>query len=693
LKLRTLELSDFRQFRGTQTLHFADATDRSVTLIYGANGTGKTTLLNAFTWALYGEFTPDLEHPERPINQRAWDEAGIGDTLTAEVQLEFEHGGSIYSVRRSARAEKEGPHQRVEGSEVSLDVTDESGRTVSRGGAEDALDQILPKRLHGFFFFNGERIERLAQQTAYEEIEQATKTLLGLEAIERALRHLPKAAQKFEKELKKVGSTEQQGIAERLERLRGDRATAIESRDEARRNAVASAEERERIAARLRELEDVRELQEERDSLEKEFETNKGLIGAARDSVASVISDRGYLAFLSGLGDDVKASVGDLEARGELPTPLKRPFVEELLTNGECICGTPLVEGEASFAKVAEYRDRAGLADVEQRWITLRNEAEHVLIDRNALKAGLDRALLEVEQLRTKQMAVEERLSELSGKLSDFPSEEIRALEAQHEKLREQERDWIRREGARQSDHDRLETEIATAEDELSKMQAKSDEAAKAQRRVHAAHAAEHVFQEIYELLQDEVRKELDSRIKKTFKGISFKDREPELNEAFELRLWDTNGEDRLPAAKSTGENMILSLSFVGGLASLARDQEQMRGGGRGLEALLSGAGGTYPIVMDAAFGNLDQDYREDVARALPQLAPQAVVLVSKAQAAGEVQRELRDKVGRAYVISYRTPKEGEDEEIDIDGRVYPYKVSTSPGDERAELVEVGANE
>src|SRR5689334_13831272 len=100
MKLIALELTDFRQFRGTQTVHFAGKEPRNVTVVFGANGTGKTTLLNAFTWALYGEFTPDLEHPERPINQRLWDQANVGDELTAEVQLEFQHGDERYMVKR-----------------------------------------------------------------------------------------------------------------------------------------------------------------------------------------------------------------------------------------------------------------------------------------------------------------------------------------------------------------------------------------------------------------------------------------------------------------------------------------------------------------------------------------------------------------------------------------------------------------
>ena len=49
---------------------------------------------------------------------------------------------------------------------------------------------MLPPRLHPFFFFNGERIERLARADAYEQIEDGVRTLLDIEIFDRAIGHL-----------------------------------------------------------------------------------------------------------------------------------------------------------------------------------------------------------------------------------------------------------------------------------------------------------------------------------------------------------------------------------------------------------------------------------------------------------------------------------------------------------------------
>jgi DNA sulfur modification protein DndD len=135
---------------------------------------------------------------------------------------------------------------------------------------------------------------------------------------------------------------------------------------------------------------------------------------------------------------------------------------------------------------------------------------------------------------------------------------------------------------------------------------------------------------------------------------------------------------------KSTGENQILSLSFIGALAGYADEQSSA-------SSLLGPHGAAFPIVMDAAFGNLDTSYRRDIARALPDLAPQVVVLVSRAQGEGEVEAEMRSYIGRRYVIAYHTPKpDAIEETIEIDGHAHPYVVQGSS--ERAELLEVNVS-
>ena len=54
LKFTSMTINNFGPYEGEQTIDFGDGD--GVTLIWGDNGHGKTTLLNLFRYALFGRF-------------------------------------------------------------------------------------------------------------------------------------------------------------------------------------------------------------------------------------------------------------------------------------------------------------------------------------------------------------------------------------------------------------------------------------------------------------------------------------------------------------------------------------------------------------------------------------------------------------------------------------------------------------
>jgi DNA sulfur modification protein DndD len=187
------------------------------------------------------------------------------------------------------------------------------------------------------------------------------------------------------------------------------------------------------------------------------------------------------------------------------------------------------------------------------------------------------------------------------------------------------------------------------------------------------------------------VRQELDSRIKNIYSRISFKPYVPVLTDQFRLELRKSAAPDSELVAKSTGENQVLSLAFVGALAELARDRyEEISSQPPSGANVLSFKGGIYPIVIDSAFGNLDENYRAPVAERLPNLAPQIAAFVSKAQDLGVVADRLAPKVGRRYVIIFNTTKKDATEEtIALAGQDLPYVARSTDGHDWAVLTEV----
>jgi DNA sulfur modification protein DndD len=103
--------------------------------------------------------------------------------------------------------------------------------------------------------------------------------------------------------------------------------------------------------------------------------------------------------------------------------------------------------------------------------------------------------------------------------------------------------------------------------------------------------------------------------------------------------------------AASTGENQILSLSFIGGIIDRVRQWSEGNN-------LMGYDSSTFPIVMDSPFGSLDQIYRRQVAKAMPQLANQLIILVTKTQWQGEVEQATKFLIGQEYVLTYYSPKQ-----------------------------------
>ena len=86
-------------------------------------------------------------------------------------------------------------------------------------------------------------------------------------------------------------------------------------------------------------------------NLQGELNTWEGQLNLLKDNntktsnnLNDTINNEGYLLFLED-GINVYASLmDDLRKRKEIPAPLKKPFVRDLLESKKCICGRSLDE-------------------------------------------------------------------------------------------------------------------------------------------------------------------------------------------------------------------------------------------------------------------------------------------------------------------------------------------------------------
>ncbi|MDE0496314.1 MAG: AAA family ATPase [Acidimicrobiaceae bacterium] len=184
MKFLRVEVENWRPFRGHSSMDFASTGNRPITLVFGKNGGGKTSLLTAVYWCLYGAM--DLEEgkgDQNLVNDHAVQEAmTTKDNPVDAVVTTFASrpgGGTdfLYRISRRQSAWDSGSNRRetqngfvVErvkphagyrsGDNVALAFV-QQGSTLERfegSAAQKVIEKLLPQGLAKYFFYPGETL-------------------------------------------------------------------------------------------------------------------------------------------------------------------------------------------------------------------------------------------------------------------------------------------------------------------------------------------------------------------------------------------------------------------------------------------------------------------------------------------------------------------------------------------------------
>lgn len=267
---KTLEVENFGLYAGRQCLNLQTERGRPIVLVGGTNGAGKTTILEAFTLCIHGRRALGprvaLEHYEAHIRSRLHASPTEDVAAEAEVALLFQHvhvGRSCeYLVSRRWRRLPSGRIRET----LSITGDDEDLADLSEAARQDFLDSLLPPALAGFFLFDGEQIQALADDENGEQLADAVKRLLGLDLIDQLQADLRRFAGQH--------ATSKQGRADarRLE-------VAAQAVETARTRVERLADKRADLQARLDQLSGRAERIRER------FAREGGALAAERASV------------------------------------------------------------------------------------------------------------------------------------------------------------------------------------------------------------------------------------------------------------------------------------------------------------------------------------------------------------------------------------------------------------------------
>ena len=391
MKLLYAEFQNFRLLRDLK-MRFSDDPEHKLTVIRAANESGKTTILHALQWALYGDSAlPDKGEGFRlhPIDWEVSSVKRVPITATVEFELTTYRRSSKgllearrqYRLVRSAFEEVDSDSRRSP-STVRLFALSENGADPI--DAPDALiNEELPPELRDVFFTDGDRalsfIEAdVALSTKRERVQRAIRSLLGLGVIEDAIKHIRKAAAEVNKQAKQVNASGKLNqVASRLEAIE-ENENDLEADLVDARQQFSTFDERVRdtdrkIAAALQKG-DKEKLRKDLEQAKRKVKQLDEQLSAANKEHSGLFRGRSIATdLLAPLLDRAFATLEELHDQGKIPNTTI-PVLQERLTAEVCICGEDLkpseVDGNRRRKHIQKLIDDSQRADEIQEIIT-----------------------------------------------------------------------------------------------------------------------------------------------------------------------------------------------------------------------------------------------------------------------------------------------------------------------------------
>ena len=202
--LKKIELINYRPYFDKNSIEFEYNKENNVNVIYANNATGKSSLLNAITWAFYGKELHDLGEKANPIyNKLARNNCEIGGNLIVSVSLDLydhdENGNKLnFKVKRSETyvKKKNGEMKKIKS---ELKVFDFDGKWYDNDQVK--IDSAISKFMHKYFFFNGEQLDDYFNK---KDIRKTIERISQIDLISTVNDHLVYVNSRYNTEIAKL---------------------------------------------------------------------------------------------------------------------------------------------------------------------------------------------------------------------------------------------------------------------------------------------------------------------------------------------------------------------------------------------------------------------------------------------------------------------------------------------------------
>lgn len=612
--LSKIKLTNYRPYYDTQTINLGYDFNKNVNVIYAKNAIGKSSLLNAITWAFYGKELHDKKERKNPIyNKLKRDACKIGESFQLSVHLElfdFDKNNNLlhFHVTRTREYTKES-NDVITPSEDKLEILDFDNEWYDDQGK---IYSRISRLMHKYFFFNGEQLNDYFDK---KDLESTIKSISQLNVITKANKHLNTVRSDYRTEIKSLfrdsGPTidKLEELSDKIEKAKGEKDTLSERVENLRKqiqrydNKLESLEKAKKLATERKEkIANKKEIQEELDEIQSQY--------------TKCIMELYCIVQLFDILYEI-ASI-DIELSGEdskLDDDILRKVYNYILDNNICLCGADLNKNPKHKSEIKKKLE--DLDDIE-------NQSEEYTTDFSSAIDDIKKVLRSIEvkygnannlrsSISIKQGQIDEidkRLEEISQNLTSDDLGDINQIESNRTKT-------VSKCKEKSSELETLIGDIKIYENEEKSLNEKLDEILENNEKSEYSKIQKKFCEDAIDIVKDldvelkkDILKQVISLINNQFASNKFSDdkfEDVEIDEHYNVILHDFLNDEIAPGDLSGGEERILALSFIIALNSIS--------------------GFDLPLFIDAPFSTLDNENKTKFMKNLPEFTKNKQVI------------------------------------------------------------------
>ena len=656
--LKKITLQNFRQFKGKHDIVFADSIDKNVTIILAENGVGKTTLAQAFQWVLYGSTSGFNDKILLNLNIQKIMDKGTDEKVKIDLLLVHEEIEYMLTRTQIYKKELSGEVKPVPGSELTIAYLNVDGQTdfIKDTKKLSTINSILPQSLSKYFFFDGERIEKMSieiRNGKSKEFALAVQGLLGLTTLLKTIEHLnPKSAEsvigKYNKDIdqfsdKKIG--ELRNKIYELEKMLDDDKNRKEELIE---DIKYYSKKKEELKIRISEFADAAESQKILNDLEisinsetkhKNDLTSNFLNHFSRNA-ASFFS---YTLIEKSLNELKNADIVD---KG-IPDIRKRT-IEFLLKRQKCICGCDLSEHTSDpvrhLMEELKYLPPNSLGTMISNFV--RDSRNKISSNSTYYKTITDyyinirRIAITIDNIENDISDIDRALlSNSNSKIADLKLEQ-KDVEDTLKKYEKEKYDLEVNEGVKLQNKNDFKKKIDSYQTIDSRNKKYEIE------RQYALAVYDKV-KNVYDYEEKNMRNKLEESINYLFKQIYSDGMSIKIDEKYNIKVYVNELEGfSNDVDRSTAQSYSVIFAFIVGIIHMAKEKKTSNDVNQ-VDAEV------YPLVMDAPLSAFDEKRIENICNVIPGIARQVIMFIKDTDG-NKAKQHMGDAIGKEYVLKTR---------------------------------------